>query len=208
MYRSRGISLLLGAGTSIESGVPSAWDCIWDWKREIFLSQNPELVDYYKNTKVESVRQTIQRWLDQQNIYPENDSIEEYSFYAEKAYPIAEDRRKYFQNLIQGVNPSIGYHLICLLAEIGWIKSVWTTNFDGIMLKMAHHYDVVPIEITLETEQRIYRTETSKELLCIALHGDYKYGELKNTSKELDSQSDVFVKALTNEVAKRNFIVI
>lgn len=201
-------SLLLGAGASIESGVPSAWDCIWDWKREIYLSQNPELVDYYKNTKVESVRQTIQRWLDQQNIYPENDSIEEYSFYAEKAYRIADDRRKYFQNLIQGINPSIGYHLICLLAEIGWIKSVWTTNFDGIMLKMAHHYDVVPIEITLETEQRIYRTETDKELLCVALHGDYKYGALKNTSKELDSQSDVFIKALTNEVAKRNFIVI
>ena len=31
-------SLLLGAGASIESGVPSAVDCIWDWKREIFLS--------------------------------------------------------------------------------------------------------------------------------------------------------------------------
>lgn len=201
-------SLLLGAGTSIESGVPSAWDCIWDWKREIFLSQNPELIDYYKNTKVDSVRQTIQRWLDQQNIYPENDSIEEYSYYAEKAYPIAEDRRKYFQNLIQGINPSIGYHLICLLAEIGWIKSVWTTNFDGIMLKMAHHYDVTPIEITLETEQRIYRTDTDKELLCIALHGDYKYGALKNTSNELDSQSDIFIRALTNEVAKRNLIII
>jgi NAD-dependent SIR2 family protein deacetylase len=24
-------SLLLGAGVSIESGIPSAWDCIWDW---------------------------------------------------------------------------------------------------------------------------------------------------------------------------------
>ena len=35
-------SLLLGAGASIESGIPSAADCIWDWKREIYLSQNPE----------------------------------------------------------------------------------------------------------------------------------------------------------------------
>ena len=32
-------SLLLGAGASIESGIPSAADCIWDWKREIYLSQ-------------------------------------------------------------------------------------------------------------------------------------------------------------------------
>ena len=32
-------SLLLGAGASIESGIPSAADCIWYWKREIYLSQ-------------------------------------------------------------------------------------------------------------------------------------------------------------------------
>ena len=64
-------AFLLGAGASITSGVQSAEDCIWDWKREIYLSQNPELIDYYKNTKIDSVRQTIQMWLDQQNIYPE-----------------------------------------------------------------------------------------------------------------------------------------
>lgn len=27
-------SLLLGAGASIESGVQSAADCIWDWKKK------------------------------------------------------------------------------------------------------------------------------------------------------------------------------
>ena len=32
-------SLLLGAGASVESGIPSASDCIWEWKKEIFLSQ-------------------------------------------------------------------------------------------------------------------------------------------------------------------------
>lgn len=37
-------SFLLGAGASIESGVQSAGDCIWDWKREIFLSQNPTMI--------------------------------------------------------------------------------------------------------------------------------------------------------------------
>jgi hypothetical protein len=76
--------------------------------------------------------------LDDQKIYPSYNSDDEYSFYAEKAYPIEEDRRKYFQNLFVGVSPSLGYHLISLLAEVGWIKSVWSTNFDGLMLKAAH----------------------------------------------------------------------
>lgn len=123
-------SLLLGAGASVESGVQSAADCIWDWKREIFLSQNPALVESYNNTKVDTVRNVIQNWLDSQKVYPVIGSADEYSFYVEKAYLIDDDRRKYFQHLTSDKTPSLGYHLISMLSEIGWIKSVWTTNFD------------------------------------------------------------------------------
>lgn len=201
-------SLLLGAGASIESGVRSASDCIWEWKREIFLSLNPTFVDTYSNIKADSVRYAIQRWLDDKGDFPANASDEEYSFYAEKAYPIPDDRRKYFQHLVAGVNPSIGYHLISMLAEKGVFKSVWTTNFDGLMVKCAHQYNLSPIEVTAETSNRIYRGDVDRELLCIALHGDYKYGALKNTTSELDSQNEVFVKAISHELEKRDLLVI
>ncbi len=201
-------SLLLGAGASVESGIPSASECIWDWKHEIFISQNPTLVDSFKNVKVDNVRIAIQNWLDSQMIYPLANSDEEYSFFAEKAYPIEDDRRKYFQHLTENKNPSLGYHLTAMLAETGWIKSVWTTNFDGLSLKAAHQYHLTPVEVTLESQERIHRSDVNKELLCVALHGDYKYGTLKNTDTELDSQSDVLIKALQYELAQRNLIVI
>mgnify|MGYP001240476736 CR=1 FL=1 len=201
-------SLLIGAGASVESGVRSASDCVWEWKREIFLSQNPTFIDTYSNIKVDSVRYAIQRWLDNKGVFPANGSDEEYSFYAEKAYPISDDRRKYFQHLVAGVNPSIGYHLISMLAENGLFKSVWTTNFDGLMLKCAYKYNLSPIEVTAETSDRIYRGDVDRELLCIALHGDYKYGALKNTASELDSQNEVFVNAISHELAKRDLLVI
>ena len=102
----------------------------------------------------------------------------------------------------------MGYHLAAMLAEIGWIKSIWTTNFDGLSLKVAHQYNLTPVEVTLESQDRIYRHDVDKELLCVSLHGDYKYGALKNTTAELDSQSDVLIKALQHELAKRNLIVI
>lgn len=200
-------SLLLGAGASVESGIPSASDCIWDWKHEIFTSQNPTAVAF-KNIKVDNVRVAVQNWLDSQMIYPSDNSDEEYSFFAEKAYPIDDDRRKYFQHLTENKNPSLGYHLIAMLAETGWIKSVWTTNFDGLSVKTTHQYSVTPVEVTLETQERIHRPDVNKELLCVALHGDYKYGELKNTAMELDAQSDVLIRALQYELAKRNLIVI
>lgn len=201
-------SLLLGAGASVESGIPSAFECIWDWKHEIFISQNPTAADSFKNVKVDNVRIAIQTWLDSQMIYPPANSDEEYSFFAEKAYPIDDDRRKYFQHLTENKNPSLGYHLTAMLAEMGWIKSVWTTNFDGLSVKTAHQYSLTPVEVTLESQKRIHRPDVNKELLCVALHGDYKYGALKNTATELDSQSDVLINALQYELAKRNLIVI
>ncbi len=201
-------SLLLGAGASVESGVPSASDCIWDWKHEIFTSQNPISADSFKNIKIDNVRIAIQNWLNSQRVYPLENSDEEYSFFAEKAFPINDDRRKYFQHLTENKSPSLGYHLAAMLAEIGWIKSIWTTNFDGLSLKAAHQYSLTPVEVTLESQERIYRSDVDKELLCVSLHGDYKYGPLKNTTAELDSQSDVLIKALQHELAKRNLIVI
>lgn len=92
-------SPLLGAGASVESDIPSASDCIWEWKKEIFLSQNTALVDMYSNIKADNVRRSIQRWLDEQCTYPKFNDDSEYSFYAETAYPIANDRKKYFQHL-------------------------------------------------------------------------------------------------------------
>ena len=201
-------SFFLGAGASVESGIQSATDCIWDWKREIYVSQNPHNANACNNTKIETVRRLIQSWIDEQNIYPPLNDDTEYSFYAKKAYPIEDDRKKYFQSLIKNKKPSLGYHLLSMLSEIGWVRSIWTTNFDGLSLKVAHQYNIVPIEVTLETQQRINRTETDTELLCIALHGDYKYGPLKNTAKELDAQSDILVNALKQELSKRNLIVI
>lgn len=202
-------SLLLGAGASIESGIPSAADCIWDWKREIYLSKNPGSIGNVDNSKSEAVRRKIQRWIDAQNIYPAENSAEEYSYFAEKAYPIADDRRKYFQHLVANHEPSLGYHLISLLALENIIKSVWTTNFDGLAVKCAHQYSpLVPVEITVPTSERLYRADVDKELLCIALHGDYKYGALKNTEQELDSQDGELVKALLHELTNRDLIVV
>ena len=76
-------SFLLGAGASISSGVQSAYDCIWEWKKDIFLSKNVNSSEYYKNFKDNAVRKSIQKWLDNEGGYPILDSPQEYSFYAE-----------------------------------------------------------------------------------------------------------------------------
>ena len=91
--------VLLGAGASISSGVQSANDCIWDWKASIYNTQSgihQRLADPKKSNRSRII---IQKWLDSQQSYPKFGSDEEYSFYAETAYPIEGDRRKYFENI-------------------------------------------------------------------------------------------------------------
>lgn len=83
-------SMFLGAGASVESGVPSAGECIWEWKRDIFISKNPVLAETHNNIKSEQVKRSIQNWLDNQGIYPPLNSEEEYSKYIEAAYKIAD----------------------------------------------------------------------------------------------------------------------
>ncbi|KFC19140.1 MULTISPECIES: SIR2 family protein [Chryseobacterium group] len=200
-------SFLLGAGASISSGIQSAYDCIWEWKRDIYISKNINAAEYYKNHKNENVRISIQKWIDNHGGFPKIDASEEYSYYAEKAYPIAEDRRKYFFSLIENKQPYIGYKLLCFLAGQGIVKSVWTTNFDGLMVKAAHQNNLTPIEITLDNAERIFRNQSTKELMCIALHGDYKYSTLKNTDNELDSQHEIFQEQLANYHSDKNLIV-
>lgn len=56
-------SFLLGVGASIEAGVQSASDCIWDWKKEIFLSQTPGAIGTYNNSKSDNVCRVIQNRL-------------------------------------------------------------------------------------------------------------------------------------------------
>ena len=93
--RDKRLLIFLGAGASISSGMPSADQCIWDWKRSIFLTNQPGLEKQFGELSLPSVRQQIQAWCDSQQIYPPEGSSEEYSAYIEACLPRAEDRRRY-----------------------------------------------------------------------------------------------------------------
>ena len=42
--------------------------------------------------------------------------------------------------VIRAAKPHIGYHLLCHLAQAGFFRSAWSTNFDGLVArKVAQH---------------------------------------------------------------------
>lgn len=202
-------AVFLGAGASITSGIPSATNCIWQWKRNIFLTKNPTQAGYYSDITLPHIQRTIQDWLDGENVYPENGSDEEYGFYIEKCYPIPQDRRRYFQSIVENKKPYIGYQLLILLAEAGIIQTVWTTNFDGLVSKATQNSSLItPIEVGLDSVDRLERIYKRGELLCISLHGDYRYDALKNTEAELQTQDKKMRSKLIDNLKSSNLIVL
>ena len=93
--RTAPFALFLGAGTSTSSGIPSARMCVWEWKRQIFLTNNPGLEEQFAELSLDGVRRRIQKWLDRQSGYPKEGSPEEYGFYIRQCFPIQGDRRAY-----------------------------------------------------------------------------------------------------------------
>lgn len=200
-------ALFLGAGASITSGMPSAQMCVWEWKREIFLTNNLGLQAQFSELSLVSVRQRIQRWLDRQGIYPVDGAAEEYGVYIEACYPIPDSRRAYFQERVRNAKPHIGYQLLPSLASQGLVRSVWTTNFDQLTSRSLASGNIVPIEVGLDSTHRIVRPSKAGELLTVSLHGDYRYDHLKNTAREIQAQEKSLEAALVDELRTSPVIV-
>lgn len=200
--------LFLGAGASVSSRIPSAERCTLEWKGKIFTSANPGLENQIAHLTLPSTQRIIQSWIDKQPQFPELNDPAEYGFFIEYCYPLADDRRAYFNSLVRTATPSFGYRLLPILAEAGMFDSVWTTNFDGLAARATVGTAVTAIEVGLDTVSRIYRLPRKNELLCVALHGDYRYGTLKNTTNEIQEQDITLRNELVKHLRDRTLIIV
>lgn len=206
--RGRPVCLLLGAGASISSGMPSAQRCIWEWKQDIFVTNNPTLRESVGELSLPGTRQRIQRWLDQRGNYPAAGDPGEYSFYAKECYPTGQDRRVFFQSYVAKAKPHTGYRLLPLLTKAGLVRSVWTTNFDGLVPRASAAANLICIEIGIDTPLRAARPQAEGELRVISMHGDYRYDDLKNTMDELQQQEAWLRTELLHELQDYDLVVL
>jgi hypothetical protein len=201
------LAFFLGAGASTSSGVPSAQSCIWEWKRRIFLTNNPGLEEQFAELSLDGVRRKIQRWLDGRGAYPPENAPGEYGFYIGECFPISDDRRAFFAEQVRDAVPHIGYRLLCHLAEADLVRSVWAPNFDGLPGRAAANFKLSAIEAGIDTQGRASRPPRKGELLCVSMHGDYRYDQLKNTPAELQQQEAALREALVAGVRETSLVV-
>ncbi|RKY12761.1 MAG: hypothetical protein DRP65_00125 [Planctomycetota bacterium] len=193
LVRSIGVSrtpkymFLLGSGASASSGISTSGQCIWEWKREIYLSANPNMPKtLVGDVNLPHIQDRIQKWLDAQQGFPPLNHPSEYGFYIERAFPRKQERQDYFNRIFSTVGPQVGYKILAMVLNELKIRWVWTTNFDGLVLRarQPHHTRTIK-EIGVDTSFRIEQaSETEDCCYVVQLHGDYKYDHLKNTDAE------------------------
>jgi hypothetical protein len=114
----------LGAGASAASGIPTAGDMIWDFKRRLYCTEQRVSVRACEDLSHPDVRAKIQRYLDGRGDCPANSSEEEYSHYFSAVFPNEADRRRYIDQMITKAAPSFGFIALAVLVKLDRVRLI------------------------------------------------------------------------------------
>jgi tetratricopeptide (TPR) repeat protein/NAD-dependent SIR2 family protein deacetylase len=173
-------SFFLGAGASVQSGIPPAGEMIAEFRQRIIQEQCPP-------NCTDSQQQ--QAWLAKQPWYIDasnNGTL--YSTLFETYEQKERGRQLYIEQMIEGRKPSFGYVVLANLMARNYVNTVVTTNFDDLVYNACATFtDIRPVVYAyggMVSDLRI----TNARPKILKLHGDYLYSKLKNSRVELSEQ--------------------
>lgn len=182
------IDLFLGAGASIQSGIPTGGNLVWYFKRELYCTENGLSTESYKDLKLGSTQKLLQDYFNNQGGNPIQYAPEEYSYYFEKCFSTVLSRKRFIEELVAEKNPSLGYLCLANLIAHSKVKNVWTTNFDSLVETAINILDpAFTYAVCSSANQDSFDLINSTYPLVCKLHGDYRYDKLQNTTSELQN---------------------
>lgn len=179
--------IFLGAGCSVAAGIPLGIALIWEFKRKLYCDHFKINEEKFSDFELETNKNEIQKYFDQQVGFPILDSSEEYSFYFEKCYPQSIDRKLFIQSKVREKKPTLGHRCLGALIISEKIKCIWTSNFDELIENGIKIVDIGKsfVVISEDNKNQIGKIENQYLPKLIKLHGDYRYDKLQNISEEL-----------------------
>lgn len=192
--------LFLGAGASVNSGIPTGSELVWHFKREILNSLRVINGKKFSDLKIESNKHLIQSYFDKRG---DNNIENEYSHYFKECYPDPLVRKAYLTELVRDKKPSIGFLCLSALVETGKLNRVWTTNFDDLIEKAITSLNYKSCQIVSPDNAGSVGNFKEDIPTVVKMHGDFRYDPLQNTADELQQLEsalhDIFLKASQNK---------
>jgi hypothetical protein len=187
------MGLFLGSGCSVQSGIPTGGQLIWEFKRNIYCTKHRIKEDRFKDLDLEKNQTTLQEYFDQIEGFPKRGDPSEYSFYFEQCYPQSQHRRMFLKGKVANKRASLGHLCVGSLIAKNKINRIFTTNFDDLIEKGISQADPALSFVTYSEDNKSFpNPENDTVPWVIKLHGDYLYDPLKNTTEELQKLEDRF----------------
>ena len=209
--RAPNLMWLLGAGASASSGIPTAGDMIWDFKRRIYCTEERVSLRACADIGDPLLRAKLQKYFDNRGDCPALNSDEEYSHYFSWVFPNEADRRRYIDEMLRSATPSYGFLALAVLMKAHMANLIWTTNFDrnvedcsasvcGTTMKLV----VVGLDTPFILREAI---QEGRWPILAKLHGDFQSRKLKNTAEELREQDGLMRSCLMDECKRQGLLV-
>ena len=200
----------LGAGTSRSSGLPAAVDLIWDLKRQYYCAKENQDVQAH-NVSNHAIKAKIQSYFEGKSC-PKVWSNEEYSYYFELMF--GEDhaaQQSYIQDQMSPdkVTLTIGPRALAGLLEMGRSRLIFTTNFDDVLedaYAAVAGKNLTPFNLE-GSYAALEALNAERFPLYAKIHGDFRYQNIKNLSKDLLSNDAEIQKCFVAAAGRYGLIV-
>lgn len=210
--RSKNLMWFLGAGASASAGIPTAWDLIWEFKQQLYISQRRVSPQSVSDLSSPAIRTLLQAHIDSLGNLPAPGAPEEYAGLFEAVYPSEGDRRSFIDAKMVGAKPSYGHLALATLMRGNLTRLVWTTNFDPLVADAcAKVYDGTGALATGTLDAPNLAVQCIAEErwpVEVKLHGDFRSRRLKNTDDELRHQDSRFRQLLVGSCQRFGLVVV
>lgn len=200
----------LGAGASLQAGIPTGSDFIWSFKRELYCSEQDVSKECFKDIHSPLKQRILQEYFDTKAGFPHLHDDEEYSFYFEKCYNSLQARQAFISNYVNNVNPSLGHLCLANFIITGKVSNIWTTNFDKLI--EAGIYKLNPAFsvniISSANKDSLGLISNNSYPTIYKLHGDYRYDKIQNTKDELQNLERTLSNKFLTSLQNRGLVFI
>ncbi len=190
--------LFLGAGASRNSSIRTAGEMISEWRESVYRALSNEENDKDVSEIIKWLSDSQSDWYDEKR---------EYASLIEHIYPTPTNRRKFIETEVADKIPSIGYAYLVRIAEAGFLKTIFTTNFDDLLNEAFYQFSSERAIVCAHDSSVRSISVTSRRAKIIKLHGDYLFEGLKNTYSETQNLEENMKDKLTEFLKEYGLIL-
>jgi len=186
---------LLGAGVSVDAGVPTGWAVYREGLRRLYRLE--------AGTGETPDDESLDAWL-----AASGHGDLGYSTLLDLIAPDPATRRAFISGFFEGVEPGRTHELLASLAERGVIRVFVTTNFDRLLEQALLARGIDPVVVSDDATLDAAPRREHSGVFIVKAHGDYLQETMRNTGAELSELEPALTTELQTIVNHYGLLVI